>query len=160
MKELTEILSQELETFNRFMVLLDKQHQQLINRDVDGLVLTNSELDLLCNKTTELERCRQGVVMEMSQQMKIDSDNPKLSDLLVRLDNISSDRLKALRQAILDIHSRIERKSAQNRFLIDKSRNLIAESMKILTSRPSPIYQKPQSERVSGGEGKLVNRSA
>jgi hypothetical protein len=159
MKELTEILGQELETFNRFMFLLDEQHRQLVKRDIEGLNMTNSELDMLCNKATDLEKGRQSIVQEISKQMNIESDNIKLNDLLERLEGISSDRLKSLRQAILDIHEKIERKSAQNRFLIDKSRNLIAESIKILSSRPSPVYQNPRPDRVYGGEGKLVNRS-
>jgi hypothetical protein len=160
MNELTEILGKELETFNRFLFLLDEQHKQVVRRDLAGLGNTNSELDLLCNQASELERARQSIVQSISNQMNIESTNLRLSDLLERLDQISSNRLNALRQAILDVHQKIEEKSIRNRFLIDKSRNLIAESMKILANRPSPVYQRPQSDKTKPPLSKLVNWSA
>jgi flagellar biosynthesis/type III secretory pathway chaperone len=159
MKELTDILNQELDSSNRFLVLLDNQHRQLVCRDLEGLNKTNAELDLLCNKIGDFEKKRQKIVKNISGQMKLSSDNLTLNDILSRLDGISSNRLQQLRKAILDVHRRIEEKRKRNEYLIEKSRNLVAESVKILSSRPSPVYGRPGPTKFENHEGKIVNRA-
>jgi len=160
MEPLSEILGQELETFNRFLSLLDDQHKQLVGRDLDGLNRTNSELDLLSNKAGDLERNRQALTSKLTAELKMEGDNPTLTQMLAKLDGMTSSRLGSLRTAILDIHKCIEDKAARNRFLIEKSRTLIADSMKILAGHPSPNYEKPNGGRKSAVKSSLVNRSA
>ena len=60
MVDLTDVLNQELETFNRFLSLLDQQHKQIVSRDLAELSKTNTELDILCNKAHYLEKKRIG----------------------------------------------------------------------------------------------------
>ena len=158
--ELTGVLSQELETFNNFLSLLDEQHRQIAKNDIDGLTKTNAELDLLSNQAGDLERRRVAITEKISGQMSLDRSNPTLNELLDRLDGFSPERLKSLRQAILDVHDRIVKKSERNKFLIDKSRYLIAESIKILGNRPTPTYARPRRENMAVADGSLVNRSA
>lgn len=159
MKKITDILNQELDSSNKFLVLLDDQHRQLACRDLEGLNKTNAELDLLCNKVSDLERKRQRIVEDVSKHMKLNSGNPTLNDILLRLDGISSKPLQQLREAIIDAHRHIEEKRRRNEFLINKSRKLIAESMKILSSKPSPVYSQPGPAKVKAGGGKVVNHA-
>jgi len=160
MVDLTDILNQELETFNRFLQLLDQQHKQIVSRNLEDLGKTNNELDILCNKAHFLEKKRIEAVADISMKFKFKDNEPKLSDLLPRLDRISSQKLQLLRGSIQDAHSRVEEKSARNQRLIEKSRKLIAESMKIIASRPSPVYKKPGPGQADIREGNLINRSA
>jgi len=160
MVKLTDILNQELETFNRFLLLLDQQHKQIVSRDLDELGKTNSELDILCNKAHFLEEKRIDAVNNITTKMKFNGEKLKLSDLLPRLDRISGQKLQLLRESIQNAHSRVEEKSKRNQRLIEKSRQLIAESMKIIASRPSPIYKKPGPGQAKISEGNLINRSA
>lgn len=159
MKKLTDILNQELDSSNRFLILLDDQHRQLVCRDLEGLNKTNAELDLLCNRISDFEKKRQKIVENISERMKLNPDNLTLSDILSRLDGISSKSLQQLREAILDVHRRIEEKRKRNEFLIEKSRYLITKSMKILSSRPSPVYSRPGQTIVKNHEGKVINRA-
>jgi len=160
MEKLTEILNLEFEAFNKFLALLDQQHKQIVSRDLDGLNKTNTELDLLCNKANYLERKRANAGNDISVMIKHKGDNLKLSDIIPRLDKISSQRLLMLRESIQNAHQRIAEKSMRNGKLIQKSRQLIAESMKIITSRPSPIYKKPGPGQAAITEGNLISRSA
>jgi len=160
MVDLTDILNQELETFNKFLLLLDQQHKQIVSRDVAELGKTNTELDILCNKAHFLEKKRIEAVNNISLTLKFKGDRLKLSDLLPRLDRISGQKLQLLRESIQNAHSRVEEKSKRNQRLIEKSRQLIAESMKIIASRPSPTYQKPGPGQAEISEGNLINRSA
>jgi DNA repair exonuclease SbcCD ATPase subunit len=160
MDELADVLNQELETFNRFLVLLDDQNRQIAKNDIESLAKTNADLDVLSNQASDLERFRQSLTEEISAQMRLENHNPSLNELLSRLEGISSERLQTLRRAILEVHSKIAEKSKRNKFLIDKSRFLIAESMKIMSSRPSATYERPRAEKMANGEGGLVNRSA
>ena len=152
MVNLTDILNQELETFNRFLLLLDQQHKQIVSRDLDEFGKTNSELDILCNKAHLLEKKRIDAVNNISMRMKFDGDKLKLSDLLPRFDRISGQNLQLLRESIQNAHSRVEEKSKRNQRLIEKSRQLIAESLKIIASRPSPIYKKPGPDQAKINE--------
>jgi len=159
MKKLADILNQELDTFNRFLTLLDAQHKQIVSRDLTDLNKTNSEIDLLSNKTHILEKRRIEEVRNISKQLKLNQDDLKLGDLLPRLDSITSNHLQQLRQAILTAHKYVEEKSRRNKQLIEKSRKIIFESMKIMSSRPSPVYNKPGPTRENIHEGGLINRS-
>jgi hypothetical protein len=159
MDELANTLNQELDTFNRFLVLLDDQNRQIAKNDIDALAKTNADLDMLSNQAGDLERYRQSLTQELSEQLKFEKNNPTLNDLMNRLDSISSERLQRLRQAILEVHKKIADKSRRNKFLIDKSRFLIAESMKIIGNRPPATYERPRVEKNAISEGNLVNRS-
>jgi hypothetical protein len=159
MEELSNILNQELDTFNRFLVLLDDQNRQIAKNDIDALAKTNADLDLLSNQASDLERYRQSLTQELSAQLKFEKHNPTLNDLVNRLDGISSERLQRLRQAILEVHKKIAEKSRRNKFLIDKSRFLIAESIKIIGNRPNATYERPRADKIASSEAGLVNRS-
>jgi hypothetical protein len=159
MDELANTLNQELDTFNRFLVLLDDQSRQIAKNDIDALAKTNADIDLLSNQAADLERYRQSLTHELSEQLKFEKNNPTLNELVNRLDSISSERLLTLRQAILEVHKKIAEKSRRNKFLIDKSRFLIAESMKIMGNRPSATYERPRIEKNVVSESNLVNRS-
>lgn len=159
MDEIASILNQELETFNRFLVLLDDQNRHIAKNDIDGLAKTNADLDMLSNQASDLERYRQSLTQDLSRQLKLENHNPTLSDLVSRLDGISSERLRTLRQAILEVHKKIAEKSRRNKFLIDKSRFLIAESMKIMSNRPAATYERPRVEKMATKESCLINRS-
>jgi flagellar biosynthesis/type III secretory pathway chaperone len=158
--ELKDTLNQELETFNRFLVLLDEQHRRIAKNDIDGLEKISADLDLLSNQAADLERQRQAVTKNISGSINLENPNPTLSELLARLEGISPDGLIDLRQAIIDVHEKIVEKSTRNKFLIDKSRFLIAESMKILSSRPAPTYARPRPENMAAADRNLINRSA
>lgn len=158
-KDLIEILGNELETFNRFLILLDEQHRCLVKGDVDSLNRVNAELEELSNQADRFELKRQSVVREIATNFNLEDNSAKLNGILEKLDSISKNRLQELRQSILDVHAQVERKSQRNKFLIDRSRSLIAESMRIIAGRQSPIYAKdPANSRKS--EGVLVDRSA
>jgi hypothetical protein len=159
MDELANTLNQELDTFNRFLVLLDDQNRQIAKNDINALAKTNADLDMLSNQAGDLERYRQSLTQELSEQLKFEKNNPTLNDLMNRLDSISSERLQRLRQAILEVHKKIAEKSRRNKFLIDKSRFLIAESMKIIGNRTPATYERPRIEKIAVNEGNLVNRS-
>lgn len=160
MEKIAEILNEELETFNKFLSLLDVQHKQIISRDVDELAKTNSELDLLSNKAALLERSRMELVGVLADRPEFKNSKLTLTDILPKLDRLTGNRLKLLRDSIKSTHQRIEEKSARNKKLIEKSRKLISDSMKILAKRPSPVYQKPGPGQPAIREGSLVNRSA
>ena len=159
MEKLTEILNQELEIFDEFLQLLDQQHKQIISRDIEELNKTNTRLDLLSQKANHLEKNRIEIVEEIAGRPEFQKDGLTLSDILPKLDRVSGNRLKLLRDSIKNTHQRIEEKSVRNKKLIENSRKLISDSMKILAKRPSPVYQKPGPAQPAIREGSLVNRS-
>jgi len=159
MNKLTDILNQELDSFSKFLTLLDNQHRQIVDRSLTDLNKTNSEIDLLSQETRILEKRRIEEVRNISRQLKLNQDNLNLGDLLPRLDSITSNRLQQLREAIHAAHKNIEEKSGRNKLLIEKSRKLIFESMKIMSSRPSPVYDKPGPIREGIHKSSLINRS-
>jgi len=160
MEELVEILSQELETFNRFLSLLDDQHKKIVSRDLAGLTAINSEFDMLNVKAHLLEKKRQAIVVGLAGGSGESAAQTTLSELLPGIDELSGQRLLQLRQAILEANRQVEEKSIRNKNLIAKSRQLIAGSMKIIAGRPSPVYERPKPTNNARREGLLVNRSA
>ncbi len=158
-KNLAEILGSELEIFDRFLRLLDEQHRCLIKSDIEALNRVNSELEGLSNQADQFEFRRQEIAREVASRLNIDGDRPNLNGIIEKLDSLSRNRLQDLRNSILDVHKKVEQKSRRNRFLIDRSRNLIAESMRLIADRPAPTYSKnPANAR--NGEGVVLDRSA
>ena len=160
MEELIEVLGQELETFNRFLILLDEQHKKIVSRDLAGLAAVNSEFDMLNLKAHRLEKKRQAIVEAISEMTGDRSTKTTLAAMLPGIDELSGKQLKELRQAIIGANRQIEEKSTRNKNLIAKSRQLIAESMKIIAGRPSPVYQRPQPVNNQRRDRSLINRSA
>ena len=161
MEKLVSILDKELEIFNKFLNLLDDQHKQIISRNITDLNKTDNELDILSIKANDLERKRTTIINEhvKNSDLCIEEDIT-LRELLPQLDNVTGNRLILLRESIIDAHKRIEEKSMRNKILIDKSRKLISESMRIINGRPSPIYNKPGPIKTEVYEGSIVNHSA
>lgn len=159
MERLISILNQELKTYNRFLNLLDDQHKMIISRDLEGLSETDYELDFQNAKLYDLEKERREIVDDISKRLKLDKNNIKLRDLLPRLDSVSSNRLHLLREAIMGAHGKIEEKRMRNKLLIESSRELISETLKIISRRPSPVYNKPGPGKSEVFESNLVNRS-
>jgi len=160
MDNLAEILDQELETFNRFLDLLDTQHKQIISNDVEALDKTNTELEVLGMQTTRLEKLRLHEVDKIARDYNFRDKSPKIKDIIPKLDSLNKSRMETLRNSILSTHRLIERKTQRNKRLIDKSRKLINESMNIICQKPVPTYQKNGPEDKSNNEGRLLNRSA
>jgi flagellar biosynthesis/type III secretory pathway chaperone len=158
-EQIAEILNQENEVFNQFLNLLDCQHKQIINGDLEELKQTNSRLDMLSERAQVLEQRRTALVDSISDELKLADEKVRLVDLLPHIDKFSSNRLQILRESILGAHKQIQAKNIRNKKLIDKSRQLIAESLKIITARPSPTYQKPGPGQTAVREANLINRS-
>ena len=159
MEKLIDILNRELEAYNRFLGLLDDQHKMIISRNLEGLNETDNELDLLAIKVSELEKIRIDITKDVSGKLKLSDKDLKLRDLLPRLDSVSSGRLHLLREAIVGAHKQVEEKSMRNKLLIEKARELISETMKIISRRSSPVYDKPGPEKPRVFDSSLVNRS-
>jgi len=160
MERLTEILNRELDTFNRFLDLLDIQHKQIISNDVEALDKTNAELELLGHQTSQLENLRSKEVVQIANDYSIRKDDVHIKDILPKLDSLSKSRMEEVRQSLLSTHRMIEKKSQRNKNLIDKSRKLISDSMQIICQRPAPTYKKDAPDEKSFDEGRLLNRSA
>lgn len=159
MERLANILNQELEVFNRFLVLLDQQHKQIINKQLEELNNTSMQLDLLTGKIRHLESRRMKAVNKIAGELDLAEKSPKLRDILPHLRSDSSNRLHLLRKAILSAHKQAEEKSLRNKRLCEKSRRLIADSMQAIAKQPSPVFHESCHNRPAMSGSRLVKNT-
>ena len=125
MTALAEILNRELDLFNEFLDLLDKQHQQLNDGDFDGLNETTRELDRLSVQADIIEQDKNRSVEEACRLLNPNRRMSADTKLGCRINNINGKQFEKLRKTILAVHGQIEAKSLRNMELVEKTRQLL-----------------------------------
>ena len=134
---LIENLGSEADLFRTFLELLQRQQERLVANDAAGL---NEISQLLRQKTLEsqrLSRERQQLIEQIKTANAVEGDL-NVSRLLELVENDQAMRLRELRQLILSLHDDITRVRNSNALLINKARDCVARTMKMLAQIGAP----------------------
>ena len=158
--ELIETLNSEAELFESFLDLLDRQREIVVSNDTDGLVsITEAQREKLVESKL-LDRRRRELVEQVACENAISGD-VNVTRLLKSVSHEDGMRLESVRDTILDLNRQIEDGKERNRFLIDKSRRMISESLKSINrmsnppekgsayTRPGPADKNSRTNRIS-----------
>ena len=159
--ELIETLNAEAALFETFLDLLDRQRDMVVANDTDGLVqVTEAQREKLAESKL-LDRRRRELV-ELAGSENAISGDVNVARLLASVSHDDGTRLARVRDTILELSKQIEEGKERNRFLIDKSRELISSSLKSINrmtnppekgsayTRPGPMNNKiHQTNRIS-----------
>ncbi|MFQ5607704.1 MAG: flagellar protein FlgN [Candidatus Zixiibacteriota bacterium] len=137
LNDLIETLSAEAELFETALELLDRQRDMIVANDTDGLMqVTEAQREKLVESKL-LDKKRRELVDAVAADSHLSGDIT-VSRLLESVSPEVGLRLSGLRDAILDLNEKIEEGKERNRFLINKSRDLIAESLKSINRMSNP----------------------
>lgn len=137
---LINVLASEAELFTSFVDLLDQQRDAIVANDMDKLnEITEQQRERL-TESRILDSRRRKLVEALKADVEITGDLT-VSALLDMVSEEDGLRLSQLRETILTLNDVIEDGRSRNMYLIDKSRSLIAETLKLFNRMGSKKTQ-------------------
>ena len=159
--ELIETLNAEAALFENFLDLLDRQRDMVVANDTDGLVrITEAQREKLAESKL-LDRRRRDLVERVASENAISGD----LNVTRLLDSVSQDdgtRLASVRDTIFELDRQIEEGKERNRFLINKSRELISSSLRSIDRMTNPpekgsAYTRPGPSSVKASHTNRIS---
>ncbi len=129
--ELIQVLNQEAGLFASFLDLLDRQKEMLVTNNIDGLNQVTAEQREKLAFSRILDVRRRNLIQEVARQNDIEGD-VTVSRLLESVSAEQGAQLSMMRDTILDLNEKIEEGRQRNSFLIEKSRVLVSETLKMI----------------------------
>ncbi len=130
--ELIAVLNQEAELFSSFLDLLDRQRDMLVASDIDGLNQVTALQREKFAHSRVLDVRRRNLITEIAKQNDIEGD-VTVTRLLESVTTEQSAELNLMRDTIVDLNEKIEEGRQRNSFLIEKSRHLVSETLKMIS---------------------------
>ncbi len=135
--ELIETLNAEAKLFEAFLDLLDRQRDMVVANDTDGLVqVTEAQREKLAE--SKLLDLRRRELVELAGSENAIGGDVNVARLLGSVSHDDGTRLAQVRDTIMELSKQIEEGKERNRFLIDKSRELISASLKGINRMTNP----------------------
>ena len=135
--ELIGVLNQEAELFASFLDLLDRQREMIVTNNIDGLNRVTADQREKLARSRMLDVRRRNLIAEIARHNEIEGD-VTVTRLLESVTAEQGAQLKTMRETILDLNEKIEQERARNSFLIDKSRKLVSETLKMINRMGAP----------------------
>jgi FlgN protein len=129
--ELIQVLNQEAELFSSFLDLLDRQRDMLVTNDIDGLNAVTAEQREKLAFSRILDVRRRNLIEEVARQNEIEGDLT-VTRLLESVTAEQGAQLNLMRDTILELNDKIEEGRQRNSFLIEKSRHLVSETLRMI----------------------------
>lgn len=140
--QLIEIISREATLFESFLELLERQKQMLLTNNLDGLnEITERQHEKLAESRI-LNKQREELVAEIKASNAIDGDLT-VTRLLTLIDHNQAERLRQVRDIIVELNERITETRNSNAMLLNQSREFVSRTMMMLSKlqNPQPTYR-------------------
>lgn len=153
--ELIETLNAEAALFENFLDLLDRQRDMVVANDTDGLVMITERQREKLAESKMLDRRRRELVEQVGSENAISGD----VNVTRLLDSVSQDdglRLSGVRDTIIELSKQIEKGKERNKFLINKSRELISSSLQGINRMSNPPEKGSAYTRPGSSSAKIT----
>ena len=152
-KELLEVITQEVKSLESFLALLTDQENLLINHRHSSLSrFYENQRDAL-SSAKSLEKKRLLITHKLSKKFKIDRNKFNLSLLSELLEESCCTRLEELQRILLDLYNKVDLQRKKNRKLIKESSGLLIRRKETdphkLVAAEHPIRTNPGEEKIS-----------
>lgn len=127
---LISVLASEAELFATFVDLLDQQRDAIVTNDIERLTRITEEQRERLTESRILDSRRRKLVAALQERVDVTGDLT-VSALLEMVSDTDGRRLSELRETILELNETIEEGRGRNAYLIDKSRAIISETLKM-----------------------------
>ena len=144
LEDLIAIISQEIEAFNQLLKTLHEKQRAIVEGEIEKLNSTVQDENQLAKETKSLEALRIERSQELALQLEMDNLNPKLSEIIAKVENKYAQRLQEQRDLLRSLVEKIQVLNQSNQFLLDYSLNFIEKSMELLLTANDKrnIYQR------------------
>ena len=162
LKELIDVINEEVRTFQRLLTSLQEEQQVIIEDDLEGIEKIVAGQRQLAAHAHQIEARRVELVNELALRLDLQSDNVSLSRLVEVLEGPHSEELANMRGQLLELNSQIRATSENNAFLIRQSLRYTDRCLDILTGQQVErrVYGQFGKAKRSAGERSLLNQTA
>ncbi len=145
--QLIDIISREAALFESFLELLQRQKEMLVANDLDGLQQVTERQHEKLTESRILNKQREELVAQIKAARAIDGDLT-VSRLIALVDQDQAERLRQLRELILELNDKINSSRNSNAMLLNQSREFVAKTMSMLSkmNNPEPTYGRTKTE--------------
>ena len=127
---LVELLREEVQEYGGLYNLLDRQQEEIFNREPDLVMQTNGDIEAHMSDMNELRERREATVREMASRFDCD-EGLSLKKMLPRFPEFIRPMLQALIEEINAMVSRTRRKAKQNYLLLSRTMEITQEALRM-----------------------------
>jgi len=151
--ELMEVVQQEVRVFQQVLASVECEQDALVHHDIEPIQSAVQAQNGLTARAAALEKIRMSIVARMSGLLEEDPSALTLKRLVARVGGPEAERLREMREALIDAHERIQKANRHNALLIRQSMKYVDRTLNILSgdSALTGVY---------AGSGKLATRKS
>jgi len=145
------LVEKEIKAFSRLLSALSRQQALIPAGNLDDLKETITEEERLISLVRSLRKDRLAKTEVLADALSLSSGEVTLSTLVRSVGNQYAERLDELRSTLSALVAKIDLLSRDNRFLIERSLNLVERNLQILArvGLSDPFYPPaPVADRV------------
>jgi flagellar biosynthesis/type III secretory pathway chaperone len=151
--ELMDVVQQEVRVCQQILESVEQEQDALVHHDIDPIRSAVQAQNQLTARAAALEKIRMGIVARLSGQLEEDPSALTLKRLIARVGGPEAERLRGMREALIDAHERIQRANRHNALLIRQSMKYVDRTLNILSGDDASVG-------VYAGSGKLETRKS
>ena len=160
-EELIAIISSEIDAFNDLLETLHEKQRAIVEGEISRLNKHVQTETRIANQTRSLEAERIERSKELAEELRIESLNPKLSEIIEKVEEKYAQRLSEQRDLLRSLVQKVRNLNESNQFLLNYSLKFIEKNMEMLFGEsPSPnIYKKDGKLQKEAAKSKIVDHS-
>lgn len=149
-KELLEVIAQEVKSLESFLALLTDQENLLINHELSSLSRSYERQREALSSAKSLEKRRLLITHKLSKKFEIDKDKFSLSLLSELLEESYCTKLEELQRILLDIYKKVDFQRKKNQKLIKKSSGFLIQRKEMHSSKLIPAEHRIKTNYNGG----------
>ncbi|HEX2896638.1 MAG TPA: flagellar protein FlgN [candidate division Zixibacteria bacterium] len=150
-KELIELIGNEASLFEEFLRILERQQHMLSSNDLEGLNHIKARRRKKVIESQLLNRQREEL-LSIIKVTNVIEGNLYVSRLIELVDEDQGSRLNQFRKIIDSLNSEIGAVRSQNEVLLNRSREYVQRTLKLLDRINSPINKDFQNKKPVKGK--------
>lgn len=135
--QLVDVIRREVDAFQSLLESLEHERDALVHHEVHALAEASAAQQALTAASAQLEAERVRIVKRLSAVLREDADSLTLKRLIERVGGAHSDRLREMRETLMDLQQKIQKANRHNALLIKQSMKYVDKSLQILTGNGS-----------------------
>lgn len=132
-KELTQIVEEEVNAYQMLLDALVEQQVSIINRDIVLVSSSNKEVEKIIDKTREQEKEREGKSRTILYYPNGDG-TIHLSDIIFHIEKKYARRLEELKKMLKVTSNKIQTTRRRNKYLLENSLEFVDGCLKLLAN--------------------------
>jgi len=157
-KELLEVIAQEVKLLESFLALLTDQENLLISHKLSSLTRSYQGEREALSSAKSLEKRRLLITHKLSKRFKIDKNKFNLSPFSELLEESCCAKLEELQKILLDLYRKVDFQREKNQKLIRESKDFLIQRKGMNSDRLIPAEHEMRADlnrrKISSGSSK------